>query len=381
MASYPVISSDDHVFEPADLWTSRLDKPFRDRAPHVIHRDEDDTDWWVCDGLVGLSGGSGGSLLGKRFDESPDKLSFADKIENVRPGAYLPEERLKDMDADGIDLALVYPTQGLLLYSVPDSTLLTALCKAYNDWLVEFCGGSAGRIKGIAMLDIDDIGSAIREIERCAKLGLVGAMISVYPAEENSYDRPEYEPFWSAAEDLRMPLSLHIVTNRPAAQTGQGDGALRSLDGPIDFAALANADHWVRMSLARMILSGVFERHPRLQAGSIEQEVSWAPHFIERLDYTYTQRPQSGGYRFGEAMLPSDYFRRNVFISFQEDAVGLRERQFIGVDNLLWGSDYPHAESTFPRSQQILTEILADCTEEEKAKIVGGNTARIYNLG
>ena len=380
MASHPVISSDDHVFEPADLWTSRVDTKFRDRAPHVIHRDADDTDWWICDGLVGVSGGSGGSLLGMRF-EAPQEMSFGDKIENVRLGAYLPEERLKDMDADGIDIALVYPTQGLLLYSVPDSTLLTALCKAYNDWLAEFCGAAPSRIKGIAMLDIDDIGSAIGELERCAKLGLVGAMISVYPAEDKSYDRPEYEPFWAAAEALRMPLSLHIVTNRPSAQSGEGDGALRTLDGPLDYAALANVDRWVRMSLARMILSGVFERHPQLQVGSIEQEASWASHFIERLDYTYTQRPQTGGYRYGEDLLPSDYFHRNVFISFQEDAVALRERQFIGVDNLLWGSDYPHAESTFPRSQQILAEILSDCTEEEKAKIVGGNTARIYDLG
>ena len=379
MASGRVISSDDHVFEPADLWTSRVDKPFRDRAPRVIHRDEDDTDWWVCDGVIGISGGSGGSQMGKRF-ESPEQMRIGDTLEHVRLGAYLPEERLKDMDADGIDMALVYPTEGLLLYSVPDSTLLTALCAAYNDWLAEFCGAVPRRIKGIAMLDIDDIGSAIWELERCAKLGLVGAMISVYPAEEKSYDRPEYEPFWAAAEDLRMPLSLHAVTNRPATQSGDGDEALRTLDGPIDYAALANIDHWVRMSLARMILSGVFERHPKLQVGSIEQEVSWASHFIERLDYTYTQRPQSGGYRYREDLLPSDYFHRNVFISFQEDAVGLRERQFIGVDNLMWGSDYPHFESTFPRSQQILAEILADCTEEEKAKIVGGNTARIYDL-
>ena len=103
MVSFPVISSDDHVFEPADLWTSRVDTKFRDRAPHVIHRDDDDTDWWVCDGLVGLSGGSGGSLLGMRF-EAPQEMSFGDKIENVRLGAYLPEERLKDMDADGIDI-------------------------------------------------------------------------------------------------------------------------------------------------------------------------------------------------------------------------------------------------------------------------------------
>jgi len=187
-------------------------------------------------------------------------------------------------------------------------------------------------------------------------------------------------PFWAAAEDLRMPLSLHAVTNRPATQSGDGDEALRTLDGPIDYAALANIDHWVRMSLARMILSGVFERHPKLQVGSIEQEVSWASHFIERLDYTYTQRPQSGGYRYREDLLPSDYFHRNVFIGFQEDELGIRLRDIIGVNSLTWGSDYPHQESTFPRSREILQEILEDCSETEKAKIAGGNAARVYHL-
>ena len=374
MASRRVISSDDHVFEPADLWTSRVESKFRDRAPHVVHRAEDDTDWWVCDGLIGASGGSGGSQMGMRF-EAPEEMSFADSMDNVRPGAYIPEARITDMDADGIDVALLYPSQGLLLYGHPDSELLTALCYAYNSWLAEFCSAFPDRLKGIAMLDIDDVQSGIREMERCAKLGLVGAMISVYPTEQKSYDRPIYEPLWAAAQDLDLPLSLHLATNRP----GSGyidEGTLETIDYP----ALVNVDHWVRMSLARLILSGVFERYPKLQVGSIEQEVSWASHFLERLDYTYTQRPQHGAYRFAEDMLPSDYFHRNVFISFQEDALGIRDRQLIGVDNLLWGSDYPHPECTFPRSQQILDEILSECSEEERAKIVGGNTARIYHL-
>ena len=374
MEDRTVISSDEHVFEPADLWTSRVEPKFRDRAPHVVHRAEDDTDWWMCDGLIGASGGSGGAQMGMRF-EAPEEMSFAGRMEDVRLGAYIPEERIKDMDADGIDMALLYPSQGLLLYAHPDSELLTAMCKAYNDWLAEFCGAFPDRLKGIAMLDIDNIPSGIREMERCAKLGLMGAMISVYPAEQKAYDRPEYEPLWAAAQDLGLPLSLHLATNRP------GSGYIDEGDlETIDYPALVNVDHWVRMSLARLILSGVFERYPKLQVGSIEQEASWASHFLERLDFTYTQRPRHGGHRFKEDLLPSDYFHRNVFLSFQEDALGIRDRHYIGVENLLWGSDYPHPECTFPRSQQILSEILADCTEVEKAKIVGGNTARIYHL-
>ena len=130
-----------------------------------------------------------------------------------------------------------------------------------------------------------------------------------------------------------------------------------------------------------MIFSGVFERYPKLRVGSVEHELSWAPHFLDRLDYTYTQRIQREGYhRYKEDMLPSDYFHRNVFRGFQEDALGIRLRDIIGVDNIQWGSDYPHVESTFPRSREILEEILADCTEEEKAKIAGANAARVYKV-
>jgi predicted TIM-barrel fold metal-dependent hydrolase len=266
---------------------------------------------------------------------------------------------------------------GLLLYSVPDSALLTAIFKTYNDWLAEFCNAFPARLKGIAMLNVDDVPSAVKELERCAKMGLVGGLITVYPPEGRGYNLPEYEPLWAAAEALEIPLGLHIATNRPGV--GQEFGVGEQVDR-VSSAFLANADHWIRMSLAHMVFSGVFERHPKLQIGSVEMELSWIPHFLDRIDYTYTQRVQEGRYRFQEAMLPSDYIHRNVFYGFQEDGLGIKLRDIIGVDNLLWGSDYPHVESTFPRTQQILEEVLAECTEEEKAKIAGGNAARIYHL-
>ena len=372
MAKYRVISSDSHVFEPADLWTNGIESKFKDRAPRMIHRDEDNTDWWFCEGLFGAGGGSGEP--GKRFDE-PENVSFAGTTDQIQPGGYIPDEHIKDMDLDGIDVGILYPTNGLLLYSVPDGELLTAIFKTYNDWIAEFCRTNPNRIKGIAMLNIDDINVGVTELQRCHKLGLVGAMITVYPPEDKTYASPEYDPLWAAAQDLGMPLSLHIGTYRPKA--GQSFGNLESM-GP---AFLTNVDHWVRMSLAHLIISGVFERYPKLQVGALEHEISWAAHFLDRIDYNYTQRPRTEAwYKFDDDMLPSDYFHRNVFISFQDDGLGVELRHHIGVDNLAWGSDYPHPESTFPRSREILAEILADCSEEDKAKIAGGNMARIYNL-
>ena len=380
MAGYKVISSDDHVYEPADLWTSRIGANFGDQCPRVVR--EEGADWWYCDGekILGFEGG--GEQLGWRFT-TPEKLSRGGRSEDVRPGAYLPEDRVKDMAVDGVEGEVIYPTVGVALGRVEDARLMNAVCGAYNDWMAEFCKPFPHMLKGIAMLNLSSVPVAVKEMERCANLGLAGALIPVYPPEELGYDSPEYEPLWAAAQDLRMPLSLHINTRLLIINSRYRGGHGQGPSGPVPETPSfrANVDHWVRMSFANMIFSGVFERYPKLTVGSVEMELSWAAHFLERMDFIYTQRAVPGTwYRFREGVVPSDYFHSNGFISFQQDAAGVRLRDFIGVDNLLWGSDYPHPESTFPETQQILTDILAGCSEEETTKIVRDNTARVYGF-
>ena len=245
-----LLSSDSHVVEPPDLWATRLEPKFRDRAPHVVQ--EDDGDWWIVDGQR-TNSFQGGAQAGKRF-EHHDEVKPAARFAEVRPGAYLPEAHLVDNEADGVYGSVLYPTEGLTLYGVPDSDLLTAVFRVYNDWIAEFCQAAPQRLKGIAMINVDDIPGAIKELERTRARGLVGAMIAVYPAEERSYDRPEYEPFWAAAQDLDMPLSLHIATNRPSPGMPLEDNRRTRP------ALLANADHWVRVSL------GASDLHRRLGA-------------------------------------------------------------------------------------------------------------------
>lgn len=367
MTSQPIISSDSHVFEPPDLWTDRVDAKYRDRAPHLVK--EETGDRFHCDGQDLVSIG-GGSQPGRRFD-NPAGVTMEDVWENILPGAYQPDAHVKDMDIDGIDIDIVYPTVGLILYRIPDPDFLGALFRAYNDWTAEFCSTAPKRLKGVGMLLLEDVDESIKEMERCAKLGLSGVMIPVAPIERRTYESPEYDPFWAAAQDLQMPLSLHVASNRGGEI--RGDTTKPSL--------FCNADFYVRVALGDMIFSGVFERFPKLQVGSIEHELEWAAFFLDRMDYVYTQKARrESWHRFGEDMLPSDYFHRNIFMSFQEDARGIAMRNIIGVDNLMWGSDYPHQEATFPRSREVLSEILADCTEEEKAKISGGNCARIFGF-
>ena len=301
MSSYRVISSDNHVIEPVDLWTSRGESRFKDRVPHVESLEEGD--WWFCESLKILSVAAGSNQVGVRFEE-PEKLSMEARIEEVPLGGYIPEEHVKDMDIEGIDVSIVYPSLGLGLYSVvSDSELLSSIFRTYNDWVGEFCSAIPKRLKGIAMLNLDDVQEGVKELERYAKMGFAGAMIPVAPPWGRPYDKPEYEPLWAAAQDLGMPLSLHITTNRP----GPGQEMANLHSATANF--MSNVDHWVRMSLGSMIFSGVFERYPKLQVGSVEMELSWVPHFLDRIDYNYTQREQElQEYRFKGDVLPSDFF-------------------------------------------------------------------------
>jgi predicted TIM-barrel fold metal-dependent hydrolase len=198
-------------------------------------------------------------------------------------------------------------------------------------------------------------------------------MITEYPLEHRRYDQPEYEPFWAAAATLDMPLSCTPATRRQGKIRGAGDKTLARRQQPRDQGVLSGAVD-VRHDLPPACSSAI----PTLTLAIVEFELSWAPHILVSMDYTYRERTGEAIYRFKDGMRPSDFFHRNVVLSFQEDAIGIRLRDVIGVDNMMWGSDYPHSESTFPQSRKILAEILAGVPEDEQAKIVGANTARVY---
>jgi predicted TIM-barrel fold metal-dependent hydrolase len=366
-----ILSSDSHVFEPPDLWARRIDAAFRDRAPRMVRIDG--ADEIVVEADQVLSGIGLISNAGARF-EAPETISGHGRFEDVPRGGYDPEQHLADMRLDGVAGEVLYPSQGLFYFRVSDSALQAAIFRAYNDWLAEFCHTDPARLKGIAMISMDDVHAAIRELERTKRLGLAGAMITEYPLDDRRYDQPEYEPFWAAAESLGMPLSLHTATRRQGKIRGAGAKTLR------DASSRATKAFYPALSMCDMIFSGVFERYPRLTLAIVEFELSWAPHLLDTMDYTYRERHEEAIYRFQDGMRPSDVFHRNVMLSFQEDAVGIRLRDLIGVDNIMWGSDYPHSESTFPQSRKILAEILAGVPEGEQARIVGANTARVYGF-
>ena len=371
MADELIISSDSHVFEPPDLWTSRIDKAFRQRAPRLQR--VGDVDHVVVEDGQTIAGIGLISNAGARF-EAPETISDHGRFEDVHSGGYDPDQHLKDMHIDGVAGEVLYPSQGLFYFKVADSQLMSAIFRTYNDWLAEFCSTDPERLKGIAMINLDDVQDGIHELERTARLGFVGAMISEYPPEDRRYDNPQYEPFWAAAQALGMSLSLHTATRRQGINSGMAPRTIH------DASRRATKAFLPATSICDMLFSGVFERYPALKVVVVEFELSWVPYLLNTMDYTYRERHEEATYRFKDGLLPSDLFHRQVLLSFQEDAVGIRLRDLIGVDNIMWGSDYPHSESTFPRSRQVLAEILAGVPQDEQAKIVGQNAARLYHF-
>src|SRR5918995_5396689 len=266
-----ILSSDSHVFEPPDLWTTRIDAPFRDRAPRMQRIDG--VDQIVIEADQILSGIGLISNAGARF-EAPETISAHGRLEDVLSGGWDPAQHLKDMALDGGAGEVLYPSQGLFYFRVADPALMSAIFRAYNDWLAGFCRADPARLKGIAMINLDDVADGIGELERAARMGLAGAMITEYPLEHRRYDQPEYEPFWAAAQSLGMPLSLHTATKRQGKIRGAGEKTLR------DASSRATKVFYPATSMCDRIFSGVFERYPRLTLAIVEFELAWAPHVL-----------------------------------------------------------------------------------------------------
>ena len=378
MAGYKLISADSHIVEPPDMYTNRIEPKFRDRAPRMERRKTPagrEFDAWMLDGMqVGTLGAV--MQAGQRF-EDPSQIDFLGVWEDVRKGAYDAQSMITENEEDGVWGSCLQPSQGLFWYRVPDSQLLSELCRVYNDWITDFCKPNPERLKGIAMLNVDDVDEACQELERSKQLGLVGAFIPVSPLPDKPYRHPIYDRLWWTAQDLDIPLLLHIAT--PRCGVPGNEFTINSSD--MTGAGRSTTDYWVRYSLGAMVFAGVFDRYPRLKVGSVEHETMWIPHWLQQMDFTYRERPVfTKGWKSREGMLPSDYWRRNMFVEFMEDDLGVQIRDRIGVDNMLWGSDFPHAESTWPQSKQFLDRIFAGVPEEDRRKITADNAAKLFGF-
>ena len=372
-----IVSADSHVIEPPTLWTDRL-PAWGDRAPTVV-RGDDGNDWWWVDGHR-TNSFAGGTQAGRRF--AGRALVLADRAEHVPADVWDPHRYAAANLDDGIVGSVLFPTQHLVHYKVRNTALVDACTRAYNDWLAEFCAAEPDRLRGVAALNVDDVPTAVAELERAAGNGLGGALVPVGLPRHRSYAEPVFDDLWAAAADLEMPVCLHIGSER-ADPARDGAPVLsgttgRSATSPV-LTPFALADLTVRQSLGDLVFGGVLERHPRLRVGSIEHEAGWAAHFVDRLDFTYTQRATKG-LRFADGCLPSDFVARQVFVTWSEDALAVRERGCLGPEGLLWASDFPHSEGTFPHSRRIVGALTAGVGDAQRHDLVAANAAKLFRL-
>jgi predicted TIM-barrel fold metal-dependent hydrolase len=377
MALCKLISADSHVNEPADLWTERIDRKFRDRAPRIIDNipSRPPGSYLVLEDIppVHLSQGLG---AGKTAEELPHFFQTS-TYRDARRGGWDPAERLKDMQLDGVEAEVIYTTLGFRQFWLKDADLQRACFRVYNAWLADYCSYAPKQLTGIALISLYDIGEAVKELRLCRQRGLKGAMIWASPPEERSYADRMYDPFWTEAQELGMPLSLHAVTGM-----GRESQALRVMGRevkPVDrYVQSVTLGDEVKRSLTELVFSGVLERYPHLRIVSAENEVSWLSFVIQRWDQTYHHYRHL--YPSPLKMKPSEYLSRQIYATFIDDAFGIRNRHQIGVDHVMWSSDYPHTQSTWPHSQEIIARDFADVPEGEKLKIVRENAMELYNL-
>jgi predicted TIM-barrel fold metal-dependent hydrolase len=379
MAAQHVISADSHMMEPADLWVERLDAKYKDTAPRVVKQEGKGGYVFVAPGVPSFPV-AGGFAAGRSGDDLKEfmKKGQEEGYITARPSGWDPVERLKDQDIDGVEAEVLYTTLGMTLFGLHDADMQRACFKAYNDWLAEFCSHDRNRLIGAALISLEDLGEGVKELERARRIGLKGAMIWGAPPRERPYTSKEYDPFWAAAQELEMPLSLHVITGKKPPKTEADREKVRTARDQSFVRGYMNLIHEVQRSLTDIIFGGVMMRFPKIRIVSAENDTGWIAHYMYRMDHAFD--------KFGALMAdkldmkPSEYVRRNVWATFQDDPIGPMLFKFFGGDNFMWASDFPHTDSTWPNSLKVIEQDFEGVPADVKQKIICDNAAKLYHI-
>lgn len=359
-----IISADSHVTEPPGTYAERIDRRYQETAPRIA-RHARLGDVFVIHGIeaafpIGHMAGAG-----KRAEEIS---TGGGRFEDLPRGGWDPDARLADQDRDGVAAEVLYPTVGLFLSAHPDHGYKKACLDAYNLWIAEYCAAHPERLIGVGQTAMRSVEEGITELCRIRALGLKGVMMPAHPALED-YDSRLYDPLYEAAVDLGLPLSFHVLTAEQDALPTRGP----------DLNHFLSLVRGCQDIVGMFVLGGVFERHPELRVVCAEADAGWAPHYLYRMDRAYER------HRYwmptGElSKMPSEYFRENVYLTFQDDWVAFQVRNLCNVRRLMWANDFPHADSTWPRSRELLARHTEGVSEQDKDLILHDNVAELYQL-
>ena len=372
-SGFRVMDSDMHIVEPADLWERYIDPAFRDRAPQGTNRHPRDLGVRVGENVYPLPNRSYSNAI------TPLMTSQQDVYVESEQRGWDSASQLAAMDNEGIDVAVLFPSRGLFTLgdSDLDPALATAISRAYNDWLADFCGGgpstsSGGRLFGAAMIPPQDIEGAVAEARRAVKeLGFKTVFVRPNPVAGRNWHDPYYDPLWAEVQRLGVPLSFH-------------EGGRVNLPQPGDnfdtHMLYHTCTHPMGMMLAAVDIvgGGVLERFPELTVAFLEGNCSWAPWLLWRLDEHWEM---SASYDHPDLkMEPSEYFKRQCYLSVECDEEPAEIVSKYGLeDNVVFSTDYPHADSKYPQSVDRFLEL--PLSDDAKRKFLWDNCARLYGFG
>ncbi|AIT79821.1 amidohydrolase family protein [Novosphingobium pentaromativorans] len=373
-----IIDADAHVNPSADMWADYLSPEFRDQAPKIEHGED-------CDYVVFEGRRRKLNLISAQAGRKGEDFKMHGRASDARAGGWMPKARLEDMDADGIDTSVLFGG-GPLGTSNPD--LFKASFKAYNRWLADFCAYSPDRFAGVGYIPMQDVDESIEMMRECARLGLKAVNIPAFPmtpmktlqanqsqamaltgdaSSDRSYADPEFDPFWKAACDLGMPLTIHLGGRTP-----------RFTEPKWFLSDLLMSKFSMGEPIGIMIFGGVFQRFPDLKLGSIESGVGWFAFAANYMDETWhKQRYWVNSVLEKE---PSYFWDKNIYGSFIHDRVGILTRNMPGAGNIMWSSDYPHSETTYPDSMEWIDKLFEGVPEDDKNMIISGRAMEFYRL-
>ena len=395
MAELPkIISVDDHIVEPSDVWTSRMPARYKDAAPHIVRKEMPDVtfvggkltvnegggtapaDWWIYEKLqrplLRVD-----SAVGVPRDEVTMKgITY----EDMRPGSYRQKERLEDMDENHIEASLCFPTFprfcGQTFTEAEDKELALLCVRAYNDYQVEeWCAGTGGRLVPLIIVPLWDPHLAAEEVRRNAARGVRAVCFSEIPAYlglPSIHDPDNYwDPFFAACDETSTVVNMHIGSSSKMPST--------SADAP---AAVGSSLTHINaeLSMTDFLLSGLFERFANLKVAYSEGQIGWIPHLLHRMDVVWEENRGWGGVADKVPNPPSSYFADHVFGCFFDDPNGLLLIDQIGEDNITYESDYPHSDSTWPRTREIAEKQMSGLTEQQRYKVLRGNAIKLFGL-
>ncbi len=369
------VDIDGHITEPATLWQDYIDPEYRDHAIK-ISKDENGLEYVNVDGNKAFLARDGafGALgaIGKdaRPYLEPGRISWDDAMV---PGGYIGSERAKVMDDERIDMTLVYPSLGLVWeYDCDDVKVAAANCRAYNDWVFDFCSGAPTRLVPVAHIPMADIDEAIKEMKRTAALGAKAMMMGSDCEPGRPYGHPYFDPLWEEAVALDMPMTIHPATGRNSVSAV----AYPNVEDLTTWWVFLYGGETVKLNFSSFFNHGTFDRFPDLNLVILESGIGWLVWWLDRMDEKF----EINGFTTPMKEIPSSYFKRQCFISMDPDErLAKFSIEVLGADRFMWAYDFPHSDSILDPVNE-LEKNLADLPEEDQQKVFGGNAIELYNL-